>query len=326
MKYSSAVPTHKDNSTLAVIIPAFNEVATVAVTINSFLLHSEVTKVVLIDNNSSDGTLELAQGMAKKNPNLLVLRELKQGKGYAVRKAFRNIDADYYVMVDADSTYSSDDLHKLLNVAKTNEIDLVTGNRLANRVYVEQNSRRFHNFGNHLIKRIINQLYGSNLEDILSGYRVMSRSFVQSFPIQARGFELETEITLHALDRGYSMAEVPITYMSRPDGSQSKLRTFYDGRKIIFRIIKIYRIFQPMKFFGSISFIFFSAAMWFGSKPINDFVKFEYVYHIPSAILSSALIILSSLALMTAFILDAVADLSTKNFEMHQNKVKYEKK
>lgn len=322
MKYSKPVPPLKDTSTLVVLIPAFNEVATVGTTIKAFLSCSEVTKVVLIDNNSSDGTLELARGLAKVNPKLIVLRELKQGKGYAVRKAFRSIDADFYVMVDADSTYSSDDLHKLLNVAKTGNIDLVTGNRLANRVYIEQNSRRFHNFGNHLIKKIINQLYSSNLEDILSGYRVMSRSFVQGFPIQARGFELETEITLHALDRGYSMAEVPISYLSRPDGSESKLRTFYDGRKIIFRIIKIYRIFQPLKFFGFTSFVFFAAAMWFGYKPINDFVEFQYVYHIPSAILSSALIILASLSLMTAFILDAVADLSTKNFEMHQNRIK----
>ena len=231
------------------------------------------------------------------------------------------MDVDFYVMVDADSTYSSNDLHKLLNIAKSDNIDLVTGNRLANRVYVEQNSRRFHNFGNHLIKKIINQLYGSNLEDILSGYRVMSRSFVKGFPIQARGFELETEITLHALDRGYSMAEVPISYLPRPDGSESKLRTFYDGRKIIFRIVKIYRIFQPMKFFGFISFSLFTAAVCFGYKPVNDFIRFEYVYHVPLAILSSSLMVLSSLALMTAFILDAVADLSTKNFEMHQNRV-----
>jgi glycosyltransferase involved in cell wall biosynthesis len=321
MKYSKVVSTPKKSPTLAVIIPAFNEVATVGATINSFTAELEVTHVVVVDNNSHDGTLELVQGLAKVNPKLMVLREIKQGKGYAVRKAFRNIDADFYVMVDADSTYSSDDLHKLLNIAKADNIDLVTGNRLANRVYVEQNSRRFHNFGNHLIRKIINQLYGSNLEDILSGYRVMSRSFVKGFPIQARGFELETEITLHALDRGYSMAEVPISYLSRPDGSESKLRTFYDGRKIIFRIVKIYRIFQPLKFFGFISFGLFAAAIYFGYKPIHDFVKYSYVYHVPSAILSSALMILASLALMTAFILDAVADLSTKNFEMHQNRV-----
>lgn len=316
------VPYQEDISTLVVVIPAFNEEATVGSTIKDFLSIAEVTKVVVIDNNSKDGTLDLVRELSSTNPKLTVLREIKQGKGFAIRKAFRNIDADFYVMVDADTTYSSNDLHKLLEVTKTGDIDLVVGNRLANSVYVEQNSRLFHNFGNHLVRKIINRLYGSNLEDILSGYRVMSKSFVEGFPITSRGFELETEITLHALDRGYSIAEVPISYFPRPEGSESKLRTFYDGRKIILRILRIYRIFQPLKFFGFISFSFFTAGLGLGFKPISDFIKFQYVYHVPLAILSSSLIVLASLALMTAFILDAVADLSTKNFEMSQNRVK----
>jgi len=316
------VSNYHENTSLAVIIPAFNEVATVGATISSFLEKSEVTKVVVIDNNSNDGTLELVQKLQSRNTKLVVLREIKQGKGFAIRKAFRNVDADFYVMVDADTTYSSDDLHKLLDVAKADNVDLVIGNRLANDVYVKQNSRRFHNFGNHLISRIINKLYRANLEDILSGYRVMSRSFVEGFPILSRGFELETEITLHALDRGYSIVEIPVSYFPRPEGSESKLRTFYDGRKIIFRIIKIYRIFQPLKFFGYISVCLFLFALGFGYIPVTDFIKFQYVYHVPLAILSSGLTVLAALALMTAFILDAVADLSTKNFEMHQNRVK----
>ncbi len=316
------MPRLFENPTLAVLIPAFNEVTTVATTINAFISHPGVTKVVVVDNNSSDGTLGLVEGLSKQNPKLVVLREIKQGKGFAIRKAFRNIDADFYVMVDADATYSSDDLDKLLEIAFDDNVDLVVGNRMANSVYANQNTRRFHNFGNTLVKTLINRLYSSNLEDILSGYRVMSRSFVEGFPILSRGFELETEISLHALDRGFSVVEVPISYSSRANGSQSKLRTFRDGRRILMKIIRIYRIFQPLKFFGFIALTLFIAAIGCGFAPIRDFVEYKYVYHVPLAILSSSLVVLGFLALMTALILDAVADLGTRTFEMHQNRVK----
>jgi glycosyltransferase involved in cell wall biosynthesis len=307
---------------VALVIPAFNEATTIATTIKPFLEHTAVSKVVFVDNNSNDGTLELVQEIKQQYPELFILKELKQGKGFAVRQAFRSIDADFYVMVDADATYSPNDLDKLLEAALNNNADLVVGNRIANGVYAEQNSRGFHRAGNHLIKMIINKLYRSSLEDILSGYRVMSRNFVLGFPILSRGFELETEITLHALDRGYSIIEIPISYFPRPEGSESKLRTFSDGRKILLRILKIYRIYQPLRFFGFLSFTLFFLAMLSGYKPISDFIKYEFVYHVPLAILSSSLIVLASLALITAFILDAIADLSTKNFEMLQNRIK----
>jgi len=314
-----------DFPVVAVVIPAFNEVNTLEATIRPFMDLDLVSKVVLVDNNSNDGTLELIEGLAKKHSKLTVLSELKQGKGYAVRRAFRTINADFYVLVDADATYSANDFLKLFAVSLKGNVDMVVGNRHAESVYVNQNLRRFHNIGNKLIKRIINKLYSSSLEDILSGYRIMTWSFVKNFPIQSRGFELETEITLHALDRGYSIAEVPISYYPRPDGSASKLRTFYDGRRIIFRIFKIYRIFQPLRFFGSISGIFLIAALVFGYRPLADYIKFQYVYHVPLAVLSSSLIVLAALALVTAFILDAIADLSAKNFETNKNTAKNEK-
>lgn len=310
------------NPNIVVVIPVFNEVSTIEPTVNSFLELDNISKIVVVDNNSSDGTSDLVRNMSLTNPRVLGLKEIKQGKGFAIRKAFQNIDADYYVMVDGDSTYSSSDLQKLIEFSRRENIDLVVGNRIANNVYVNQNSRRFHNFGNYLIPKIINKLYKSDLQDIFSGYRVMTRQFVQGFPVQSRGFELETEITLHALDRGCSIVEVPISYFPRPAGSESKLRTFYDGRKIVIRIFKIYRIFQPLRFFGFTSLAFFAAAILAGIRPINDYVDHHYVYHVPLAILSSSLMILACLTLMTAFILDAVADLSTKNFEMSQNKGK----
>jgi glycosyltransferase involved in cell wall biosynthesis len=307
---------------VAVVIPAFNEVMTAEATIKPFLDLQNVSQVVFVDNNSNDGTLQVVLDIQKMNPKLIVIKELKQGKGFAIRKAFQTIDADFYVMVDADSTYSPNDFQRMLDAAMNENVDLVVGNRLANNVYASQNSRPFHNFGNHLIKGIINKLYGATLEDILSGYRVMSKRFVEGFPILSRGFELETEITLHALDRGYSILEIPVSYFPRPSGSESKLRTFYHGRKILLRIFKIYRIFQPMRFFGFVSFLIFTSALFFGYKPLYDFIQFQYVYHVPLAVLSSSLIVLSALTLMTAFILDAVADLGRKNFETFQNRVK----
>jgi glycosyltransferase involved in cell wall biosynthesis len=305
---------------VVVVIPAFNEVTTAEATIKSFLELQQVSQVVFVDNNSNDGTLQVVLEIQRMNPKLIVIRELRQGKGFAIRKAFQTIHADYYVMVDADSTYSPNDLNRMMDAAMNENVDLVVGNRLANGVYANQNSRPFHNFGNHLIKRIINKLYGAALEDILSGYRVMSKRFVEGFPILSRGFELETEITLHALDRGYSIVEIPVSYLPRPNGSESKLRTFYHGRKILLRILKIYRIFQPMRFFGFASLLLFAFALFFGYKPLYDFIQFQYVYHVPLAVLSSSLIVLSALTLMTAFILDSVADLGRKNFETFQNR------
>jgi glycosyltransferase involved in cell wall biosynthesis len=320
MVYSKDMSIVNNNPIIVVIIPAFNEASTINATVNSFLELDNISKIVVVDNNSSDGTSELVRSMSLANPRVLSLKEIKQGKGFAIRKAFREIDADYYVMVDADLTYSSNDLEKLIRVARKEQIDLVVGNRIANQVYANQNSRRFHNVGNILIRNIINNLYKSDLQDILSGYRVMSRSFVRGLPIQSRGFELETEMTLHALERGCSIAEVPILYSPRPKGSESKLRTFYDGRKIIIRIFKIFRMYQPLRFFGFASLTLFTAAVLTGIKPINDYIDYRYVYHVPLAILSSSLTVLAVLTLMTAFILDAVADLGAKNFEIHQNR------
>ena len=280
---------------VVVVIPAFNEVTTAEATIKSFLELQQVSQVVFVDNNSNDGTLQVVLEIQRMNPKLIVIRELRQGKGFAIRKAFQTVNADYYVMVDADSTYSPNDLNRMMDAAMNENVDLVVGNRLANSVYANQNSRPFHNFGNHLIKRIINKLYGAALEDILSGYRVMSKRFVEGFPI-------------------------PVSYLPRPNGSESKLRTFYHGRKILLRILKIYRIFQPMRFFGFASLLLFAFALFFGYKPLYDFIQFQYVYHVPLAVLSSSLIVLSALTLMTAFILDSVADLGRKNFETFQNR------
>ena len=306
------------NVKVVVIVPAFNEELTIQKVVQDFLDVEIVSGVVVVDNKSTDQTSSLVKKMPEYGSRLKLITETKQGKGFAIRRAFRLVDADYYVMVDADDTYLAIDLLALYETCHTNEFDMVVGNRLANQVYADQNTRPLHNFGNLLIKRIINYLYKSDVQDILSGFRVFNRDFVKNYPIQANGFELETEMTLFALDKNYSMIDIPISYKERPAGSVSKLNTFADGRRILFAIVRIYRLYQPLRFFGGLSLLFYTAGLLFGIPAISDYLYYRYVYHLPLTLLASTLVLVGTISLVTAFILDAIADSSDKNFEMNR--------
>lgn len=307
-----------ENSRIALVIPAYNEELTIAKTLEGFAQHLPGATIVVVDNNSSDKTVAIALAKIKElGCDGNVISEKRQGKGMAVKKAFNEIEADYYVMVDADTTYDPADVHKLLKPVMDAEQDMVVGDRHSSGMYKLENKRQFHNFGNALVTKIINMLFKSKLVDILSGYRVFSRRFIKSFPITCAGFEIETEMTLHALDKHFSLKEIPVNYKDRPEGSFSKINTFSDGIRILRTIMWVFKDYRPLIFFGSLSVLFALLGILMGLPVLYEYVQYKYIYRVPSAILSTGLMIFSLLFLGIGLILDTVAKFQRFNYELY---------
>lgn len=306
----------KAEKKIALVLPAFNEELTIAFTIEEFWRAHPNLDVVVIDNRSSDRTAEIALAtFARLGCPGKVLREPRPGKGNALRKAFREIDADIYVMADADTTYPADALPSLLAPVLAGEADMVVGNRHANAAYREQNERPLHNFGNGLVRSLINFLFRTELADIMSGYRVLSYRFVKNFPILSEGFEVETEMTLHAVDKRFAVREVPTAYRKRPEGSFSKLSTFKDGLRVLKMIFWIFKDYRPLLFFCSLSAIAFLLGTAVGIPVVLEFMETGLVPKFPSAILASGLMVFSVVFLGNGLILDTVEKLARANYE-----------
>jgi len=301
---------------IAIIIPAFNEEHTIKETILDFFNLNKKFQIIVIDNNSNDNTNNIIkETFLKYKINGTILFEKRQGKANAVRLAFHKIDADIYVLVDADTTYKAKDLNAMIELVSYQNIDMVVGDRHLSGAYQRENKRYFHNFGNILVKKIINILFNTNLNDIMSGYRVMTKRFVKNYPILSKGFELETEITLHALDKRFLIFEYGITYVDRPAGSFSKLNTFIDGFKVLRTIIWIFKYYKPLHFFGFFSSLLFILSIYSAIPVINDYIINKYVYHVPLAILSTGLMISSLLSLAIGLILDSISRFHRFDFE-----------
>lgn len=307
--------TNKTN--IAIVIPVYNEEKTIEKVIKSFFDLKKDLSIYVIDNNSNDRTLEIVEKTSKDlNITINILSVEKQGKANAVREALRIIDSQVYVLIDGDNTYSAHDLDKLIEPVIKDGVDMVVGNRFTEGGYEKENKRIFHNFGNKLVRRLINFLYKSDLKDIMSGYRALSRKFVKNFPIMSEGFELETEMTLHCLDKKFKIKEVPISYKDREAGSFSKLSTFKDGFKILKTIFIIFKDYKPLLFFSALSFLSFIFGIGLGILPIYEFIKYQYVYKVPTAILATGFIIISLILFAIALILDTVSKYQRFNFEM----------
>lgn len=301
---------------IAIIIPAYNEELTIESTILDFYNFNKNLNIIIIDNNSIDNTKTIVKNTFLKHKiKGKLLQENRQGKAYAVRTAFHSIEAKFYVLVDADTTYKSKDLKILLKSLYDNQADMVVGDRHKNGAYQKENKRNFHKFGNWLVKSLINILFDTKLNDIMSGYRVMTHKFVKNYPILCKGFEIETELTLHALDKRFKIIEEEITYEDRPQGSFSKLNTFIDGFKVLKTIIWIFKYYKPFHFFGFFSFILFLLSIISAYPVVNDYIKEKYVYHVPLAILSTGLMITSLLSLAIGLILDSISRFHRFDFE-----------
>ncbi len=312
------------NQKIAIIFPAYNEQLTIEKTIIDFHQHLPDASVFVIDNNSSDDTNRIANTVLKEN-NIKgeVIFVKRQGKANAMKTAFSKIDADIYVMADADHTYFGLDLEKMMAPVLSGAYDLVVGNRFTVSGYEKENKRMFHNFGNNLVKRLINLLFKADLVDIMSGYRVLSRNFVKNYPIMCEGFEIETEMTLHCLDKKFNIIEIPITYKDRIEGSFSKLNTVKDGFRVLKTIFNIFKDYRPLLFFSILSMIFFFAGVALGIDPVLEFIEFRFVYKVPSAILATGLMIFSLLFFAIGLILDTIVRYEKFNFEMRKNKNGY---
>lgn len=304
-------------SKIAVLIPCYNEALTIEKVIKDFKKELPAAEIYVYNNNSKDETKEIA----KKN-GAIVVDEYRQGKGNVVRSQFRDIDADIYVMVDGDDTYPAEFVHKLIEPIENGEADMTIGDRLSNGTYQKENKRHFHEFGNNLVRKAINVLFNTSLKDIMTGYRVFNKRFVKNMPVLSPNFEIETEMSLYALDKKYIIKEIPIIYRDRPEGSSSKLNTVSDGVKVVRTIVRMFKDYRPFRFFGIIALILFILGLMIGIPVIVEFVKTSYITKIPSAILATGLVSLSAISLQCAIILDTITRQHREDYEL--NLLRYE--
>ncbi len=308
--------TEKKTMKTAVLIPCYNEALTIEKVIRDFQSVLPEAQIYVYDNNSSDNTAEIA-----RETGAIVRHEYNQGKGYVVRSMFSQIDAEVYIMTDGDDTYPAESALELIRPVIEGKADMVIGDRLSNGTYSKENKRCFHEFGNNLVRFFINYIFKGNINDVMTGYRAFSRKFVKNFPVMCSGFELETELSLHALDKRFPIVQVPIMYKDRPEGSFSKLNTVNDGIKVILTIFNMFRNYRPLMFFSIISFILFILGLICGMPPVIEYLTVKYITHVPLAILASGLEITAVLSMVCGIILDTFVQADRRNYEL--NLIKY---
>ncbi len=284
---------------IAVLIPCYNEEQTIHKVVLDFHKELPHAKIYVYDNRSSDRTVAEAS-----RAGAILGFEYKQGKGNVVRTMFREINADLYVMVDGDATYPAERVHDLIGPVSSGRADMTVATRLDRSE--EKSFRLFHKFGNELVRSSINMLFRAELRDILSGYRCFSARFVKSVPILSRGFEVETELTLQALDKNFIIQEVPVEYFKRQEGSHSKLDTFGDGLLVLKTILLLFKDYKPLQFFGAIGLFCLLAGLALGSIPITDYLHTGNVFHPSTAVLATGLILIGLLMCSTGLVLDTI--------------------
>ena len=296
---------------VAVLIPCYNEAITIAKVVDDFRRVLPDAAIYVYDNNSSDRTADIA-----REHGAVVVHEPRQGKGNVVRSMFRDIEADCYLMVDGDDTYPADAARDLCNPILENRADMTVGDRLSNGTYAEENKRAFHGFGNDLVRAMIKWIYGYGFDDVMTGYRAFSRTFVKTLPILSEGFQIETELSIHAVDRRWRILDVPIIYRNRPEGSESKLDTVGDGIKVIMMIGSLFKNYRPLKFFCLVALLLAAIGLALGIPVIIEYLKIGLVPRLPTAILAAGFIFLASLVLIAGIILDTVAKSERREWEL----------
>ena len=293
----------------AVLIPCYNEAKTIGRVVADFKEKMPHADIYVYDNNSTDNTAELAE-----QAGAIVRYEHKQGKGNVVRTMFREVDADCYVMVDGDDTYPADFGPRLEQLVLSGKADMAVGDRLSS-TYFTENKRPFHNFGNVLVRRMINFLFRAKLNDIMTGARAFSKDFVKSFPVISKGFEIETEMTIFALDNNFAIKEVPIAYQDRPQGSESKLNTYSDGLKVLKTIVNLFKDTKPLAFFSILSLTLLLISVGFFLPILIQFVQTGIVDKFPTLIVISALTVIALLNFFCGVILSVLKKQHRQNFE-----------
>jgi glycosyltransferase involved in cell wall biosynthesis len=307
------------NWRIAVILPAFNEELTVRETILGFHRAVPQASIYVINNNSSDRTAAISrETLHALGVRGAVIEEPRQGKGNALRRAFQDIEADIYLLADADMTYPSEQALELLTPVREGRADMVVGDRFAHGQYASKITRPFHKLGNRLFQWTVNALFSSRLADVMSGYRAFSRRFIKSYPVLVEGFQVEMDMTLHALHHRLKILEVPVAYNDRPRGSSSKLRTFSDGTKVLFAIFRILRYYRPLFFFSILSGLFAACGLLAAMPVFRDWIEFRFIFHVPLAILAAALEMAAIFLFGIGLILDSMAYHQRVAFELRR--------
>ena len=307
-------------SKIAVLIPCYNESKTINKVIKDFKKALPEATIYVYDNNSTDGTDKVA-----RKAGAVVKYEYKQGKGNVIRSMFRDIDAECYLMIDGDDTYSSECAREMVDNILNKKADMVVGDRLSS-TYFTENKRYGHNFGNKLVRFLINLIFKSDVSDIMTGYRAFSYNFVKSFPVLSKCFEIETEMTVHALDKNLGIKTVITKYRDRPDGSVSKLNTYADGFKVIKTIFNLYKNYKPLAFFGFASLLLFLMGVGFLTPVLIDYINTGLVPKFPSFIASVFFFLAAIQSLFGGFLLDTFVKADRRNFEFTLNNVENRRK
>ena len=305
----------------AVLIPCYNEAQTIRKVVEDFRREIPDAEIWVYDNNSTDGTGEIA-GRA----GAFVRREYRQGKGFVVRSMFAEIDADAYVLVDGDDTYPAEAVKSLLSPVLEGCADMTVGDRLTNGTYRAQNKRRFHDLGNSLVRGSINLLFHADIRDVMTGYRAFSRLFVKNFPVMTGGFEIETEMTIHALDKNLKTVSFPVQYRDRPEGSVSKLSTIEDGAKVLRLILRLFRSYRPLLFFGLIAMVLIAFAMFLILPILVEFHRTGLVPRFPTLFMAGFIGVSGLLSLGCGMILDAISSKERREFEYRLQQIEARKK
>lgn len=295
---------------IAVLIPCYNEAATIETVVASFRASLPDAQIYVYDNNSTDGTAELAT-----KAGAIVKHEPCQGKGNVIRRMFREVEADCYVMVDGDNTYPAENAPQMVNLVLNQQVDMVIGDRLSS-TYFTENQRPFHNSGNRLVRSLVCRLWHTEVRDIMTGYRAFSRRFVKLFPVMTPQFEIETEMTIHALDKRFVLSEMPVAYRDRPEGSVSKLNTFGDGFKVLKTIFTLYKEYKPLRFFGWMALLLAIAAIGFFIPVLVDYFKTGLVPRFPTLIVSVFLGLAALQSFFTGLCLDVMVEKDRKAYEL----------
>ena len=300
---------------IAVLIPCYNECKTIEKVVNDYKTALPEAQIYVYDNNSTDGTDELS-----RKAGAIVRYEKKQGKGNVVRTMFREIDAECYIVTDGDDTYPADNAREMCEAVINEKYDMVIGDRLSS-TYFKENKRAFHNTGNRLVRSAINTLFKSNIKDIMTGYRAFSYEFVKTYPVLSKGFEIETEMTIHAIDKNFNIKEIPVQYRDRPEGSVSKLNTYKDGIRVIKTIAILFKEYKPGLFFYCISLLFFLIALMLGIPVLIEYFNTGLVPRFPTLIVASIFLVVSLLLTTTGIILQVIAKKHKQLFEVLLNQV-----
>lgn len=304
---------------IAVLIPCYNEAPTIEKVVKNYKKALPEANIYVYDNNSTDGTDKVAE-----KAGAIVRYEYKQGKGNVIRSMFRDIDADCYIMADGDDTYPATKAKEMCQLILDGKADMVVGDRLSS-TYASENKRLFHHSGNVLVRYFVNKIFKNDIKDIMTGSRAFSYEFVKGFPVLSKGFEIETEMSIHAADKNFKVVEVPVDYRDRPHGSESKLNTFSDGIKVLKTIFNLFMEYRPGFFFGILSFILFILFSIFFIPVLNEYFKTGLVLRFPTMIASFIFLIMSMLSAISGIILTVINKKHKQLYELYLNQIRMNK-